>query len=190
MIDSIKSILKDSISVKQTVLNNTVLLENIEKITNTIIQAYKNGNKVLLCGNGGSAADAQHIAAELSNKLYKNRAPLDAEALHVNTSYLTAAANDFSFKEVYARQVLSKGKKDDVLIALSTSGKSENIIEALKIAKQNNLVTVGFSGNDGGNMKALCDYILIVPSANVARIQECHITIGHIICEIIEEKLF
>ena len=144
----------------------------------------------MLCGNGGSAADAQHIAAELSGRFYLDRPPLDAEALHVNSSYLTAVANDYSFDVIYSRMLEAKGKKGDALIAISTSGNSKNIIQAVKKAKELGVITIGFTGEHGGELKNLCDYCIQVPSNDTPRIQECHILFGHILCEIIEGELF
>ncbi|HOI99565.1 MAG TPA: SIS domain-containing protein, partial [Rectinema sp.] len=151
---------------------------------------FKNDKKILLCGNGGSAADAQHLAAELSGRFYIDRPPLFAEALHVNTSYLTAVANDYSFDEVYARLVKAKGRPSDILIGISTSGNSSNIIKAINAAKEVGMISVGFTGKTGGKMVSLCDYLINIPSQDAARIQEAHILIGHIICEIVERKLF
>ena len=149
-----------------------------------------NKNKLLLCGNGGSAADAQHIAAELSGRFEMDRKALNAQALHVNSSYLTAVANDYGFEDVYSRMIEASAKSGDVLIALSTSGNSKNVINAIKKANQMKMVTIGFSGNDGGNMKDLCKYNLIIPSDSTARIQEAHILVGHVICKLIEQKMF
>jgi D-sedoheptulose 7-phosphate isomerase len=159
-------------------------------VADTIVETYKNSGKLLLCGNGGSAADAQHIAAELSGRFYINRPPLNAEALHVNSSFITAIANDFSFNEVYSRSVEAFGKKGDVLIAISTSGNSENIIQAAIKAKEMGIIVVGFTGDTGGKLKDYCSYLLNVPSKITPRIQEAHILIGHIICEIVENNLF
>ena len=167
--------------------NQVVLIENI---TNTILNAFKSDNKLLLCGNGGSAADAQHIAAELSGRFEIDRKPLNAEALHVNSSFVTAVANDYGYEEVYSRMVEAIGKNGDILLALSTSGNSKNIIRAIDKANSQGLITIGFSGNDGGAMQNLCKYNLIIPSDNTARIQEAHILVGHIICKLIEQKMF
>jgi len=146
--------------------------------------------KVLFCGNGGSAADAQHLAAELSGRFYFDRPPLDAEALHVNTSYLTAVANDYSYDEVFARLVKAKGKQGDVLIALSTSGNSPNVIKSLIAANERDIITIGLTGESGGKMKSYCRHLINVPSADTPRIQEMHMLLGHIICELVEAKLF
>ena len=152
--------------------------------------AFKNGNKVLFCGNGGSAADAQHLAAEFSGRFYIDRPALPAEALHCNTSYLTAVANDYSYDMIYARLLQGIGKKGDVLIGLSTSGNSTNIIKAFEVAKEKGMINIGFTGATGGAMKNLSDYLLNVPSTDTPRIQESHILLGHIICQLVEEKLY
>ena len=186
----IKEILNASISVKQQVLENETLLNTIQAVIDAIVACFKNDGKLLFCGNGGSAADAQHLAAEFSGRFYTDREPLDAEALHVNTSYLTAVANDYSYNEVYARIVKAKGRKGDILVGLSTSGNSGNIVEAFKVAKERGLIIVGFTGETGGKMKEYCDYLINIPSTDTPRIQECHITVGHIICQLVEEKFF
>jgi D-sedoheptulose 7-phosphate isomerase len=186
----ITDIITRSIKLKQDILNNTVLIERIENAVDIIIAAYRNKGKVLLCGNGGSAADAQHLAAELSGRFYMNRPPLNAEALHVNTSYLTAVANDFSYAEVYSRSIEAKGFKGDVLVAISTSGNSENIVKAAHKAKEIGLTVIGFTGKYGGKLKEECSLMINVPSEDTPRIQEAHILIGHIICELVESKLF
>jgi D-sedoheptulose 7-phosphate isomerase len=186
----IKEILNASISVKQQVLENETLLNTIQAVTDAIVACFKNDGKLLFCGNGGSAADAQHLAAEFSGRFYTDREPLDAEALHVNTSYLTAVANDYSYNEVYARIVKAKGRKGDILVGLSTSGNSGNIVEAFKVAKERGLIIVGFTGETGGKMKEYCDFLINIPSTDTPRIQECHITVGHIICQLVEEKFF
>lgn len=190
MKEKIKKIISSSIAVKNNLLNDENFLKTIGEVSDVVANALKNDNKILFCGNGGSAADAQHIAAELSGRFYTDRDPLDAEALHVNTSYLTAVANDYSFDEVYSRLVKAKGKKGDVLFGISTSGNSKNILKALEQAKENGMITVGLTGESGGKIKSLCDYLLNVPSNDTPRIQESHIMIGHIICELVEEKLF
>ncbi|MDD5570234.1 MAG: D-sedoheptulose 7-phosphate isomerase [Bacteroidales bacterium] len=189
-ISRIKEVINKSVEIKQKLLNDDKFATNIEKIADAIIQCYKNGGKVLLCGNGGSAADAQHLAAELSGRFYFDRKPLDAEALHANTSYITAVANDYSFNEIYSRLVKAKGKKGDVLIGISTSGNSTNIINALDFAKQQGMITVGFTGANEGKMKRYCDYLIDIPSSDTARIQEIHILTGHIICELVEKQMF
>ena len=186
----ISQIIKNNIETKEKILNNQEIISLIEKSAEEIISALKNGNKVLLCGNGGSAADAQHIAAELSGKFYLDREPLFAEALHTNTSFLTAVANDYSYEEVFTRAVRAMAKKGDVLIAISTSGNSPNIIKAIETANKLKMITVGLTGESGGKMTGLCKYLIKVPSTDTPRIQEAHILIGHIICEIVEKKMF
>jgi len=188
--DRIKQAIQNSIQLKQNILKNHELLSTISKVSQEIIQAFKNDKKVLLCGNGGSAADAQHIAAELSGRFYFDRDPLFAEALHVNTSYITAVANDYSYDEVYSRLVKAKGRPGDVLIGISTSGNSKNIIKALEVANKIGVITVGMTGESGGKIIDICKYLINVPSKYTPRIQEAHIMIGHIICEIVERELF
>lgn len=183
-------ILKDSVAVKAAVMADEHLLNGIGQATDQMVEAFRNKQKVLFCGNGGSAADAQHLAAEFSGRFYYDRPPLDAEALHVNTSYLTAVGNDYSFDEIYARLVKAKGNKGDILVALSTSGNSPNIIKAIETAKSNGLITIGLTGETGGAMAEICDLIIKVPSKDTPRIQESHITIGHIICELVEATIF
>jgi len=188
--EKIKTIINDSLIVHDKVLNSNRIIKTIEKIVDKIVNTYKNNGKVLLCGNGGSASDAQHISAELSGKFYLDRAPLFAEALHVNTSYLTAVANDYSYEDVYSRLLEGISKSGDVLIGISTSGNSKNIIKALQTAKLNSLHTISFTGLNGGFMKNHSDYLLNIPSENTPRIQECHILVGHIICQMVEEQFF
>jgi len=188
--ETIKSILLESMKVKENILENKELLSIISKVAQEIINAFKMDKKVLLCGNGGSAADAQHIVAELSGKFYIDREPLFAEALHVNTSYLTAVANDYSYDEVFSRLVKAKGRPGDILIGISTSGNSKNVIKAIESANEIGMITVGMTGKGGGKMKGICKYLIAVPSQDTPRIQEAHITIGHIICEIVERELF
>ena len=186
----IKEVLQSSISVKALVLADEHLLARIQEATELIVAAFRNKNKVLFCGNGGSAADAQHLAAEFSGRFYYDREPLDAEALHVNSSYLTAVANDYAYDEVYSRLVKAKGTKGDILVALSTSGNSGNIIKAMKTAKAAGMKTIGFTGETGGEMKSISDILINIPSTDTPRIQESHITVGHIICELVESSLF
>lgn len=190
MQEHISDILNDSFNNLQKVINNKGLILEIETITTKIIKAFKDGNKLLLCGNGGSASDAQHIAAELSGRFIKERKPLYAEALHVNSSYMTAVSNDYGFESTYSRMLEAIGKKGDVLIALSTSGNSENVVNAVKMANSLDMLSVGMSGGTGGKIKELCQHNIIIPSSNTARIQEAHIIVGHIFCQIIEDKLF
>lgn len=187
---AIKNILQESIDVKQALLNDEHQLVIIAQVVEAIVQAYENNKKVLLCGNGGSAADAQHIAAELSGRFYLNRRPLFAEALHVNTSYITATANDYGYEHIYSRLLEAMGNEGDVLWAFSTSGNSANIIEAVKMAKAKKMLVLGFTGNKEGQMNSFCDMVLQVPSSQTPRIQEAHITAGHIICELVEKTLF
>ena len=190
MQEHISDILNDSFNNLQKVISDKGLILEIETITTKIIKAFKDGNKLLLCGNGGSASDAQHIAAELSGRFIKERKPLYAEALHVNSSYMTAVSNDYGFESTYSRMLEAIGKKGDVLIALSTSGNSENVVNAVKMANSLEMLSVGMSGATGGKIKELCQHNINIPSSNTARIQEAHIIVGHIFCQIIEEKLF
>ncbi|MDE3126166.1 MAG: D-sedoheptulose 7-phosphate isomerase [Bacteroidota bacterium] len=185
-----KEIINASIQVKQSILQDAQMLQNLQQAIELITQAFKNGNKVLFCGNGGSAADAQHLAAEFSGRFYKNRKALPSEALHCNTSYLTAVANDYSYDVIYARIVEGTGLSGDVLIGLSTSGNSPNIVKAFEAAKANGMITIGFTGSTGGKMKECSDIIFNVPSTDTPRIQESHIMLGHIICEMVEANLF
>jgi D-sedoheptulose 7-phosphate isomerase len=182
--------IRQSIEVKEQILKDPGILATIETVADECCAAFRNGNKVMFCGNGGSAADAQHLAAELSGRYYFDRDPLPAEALHVNTSYLTAVANDYSFDEVYARLVRGGGKQGDILIGLSTSGNSPNVLKAMEAANAKGMVAIGFAGMGGGRIKDLARHTIMVPSKDTPRIQEAHILIGHIICEIIENKLF
>lgn len=186
----IKKTIEASIAVKQTMLSDTGFLQKIEQAARMLIAAFRGDGKVLFCGNGGSAADAQHIAAELSGRFYTDRPPLFAEALHVNTSYLTAVANDYGYDDVYARMVQAAGRPGDVLVGLSTSGNSPNILKAIAAARQRGMGVLGFSGSGGGQMAAHCDVLLNVPSSDTPRIQEAHILLGHILCEIIEREMF
>ena len=190
MQEKIKEIIGASVNVKQKILANETLLSTIEQVTDVIIAAFKNGNKVLFCGNGGSAADAQHLAAEFSGRFYTDRNPLPSEALHCNSSYMTAVANDYGYDVVYSRIVKGTGRPGDVLVGLSTSGNSVNIIKAMEEARKIGMINVVLTGEGGGKLKDLCDYLINVPSDDTPRIQESHITIGHIICELVESKLF
>lgn len=182
--------LEESANLKMQICNDENIQNGFKKVVTEILNCYKIDGKVLFCGNGGSAADAQHLAAELSGRFYYDRKPLFAEALHVNTSYITAVANDYSYGEIYSRLVEANGRKGDVLIGLSTSGNSENIIKAFKKAKEKELITVAFTGKTGGNLKQYADILIPIPSVDTPRIQECHMLIGHTLCELIEKSLF
>ncbi|PUZ26043.1 phosphoheptose isomerase [Chitinophaga parva] len=188
--EKIQLVLKESISVKEAIIKDEHLLQTITLVAQLITKSLETGHKLLFCGNGGSASDAQHLAAEFSGRFYKDRTPLYAEALHCNTSYLTAVGNDYGFEQVYARAVKAMGKQNDILIAISTSGNSENILQAMKAAKEKKMIVVAMTGLSGGKMKGACDYLLNMPSTDTPRIQEAHITVGHIICEIVENNLF
>jgi D-sedoheptulose 7-phosphate isomerase len=188
--NQIKKIVQASISVKQDVLQNEELLKTGQNCIAVSVHAFRNGNKVLFCGNGGSAADAQHLAAEFSGRFYTDRDALPAEALHCNTSYLTAVANDYSYDVIYSRLIKGIGNKGDVLIGLSTSGNSKNIYNAFEVAKEKGITTIAFTGLTGGTMKSLSDYLINVPSTDTPRIQESHIMLGHIICQLVEAEYF
>ncbi len=186
----ISQLIQSSIDTKKKLLENKEMLHTITKVAEITANALHQGKKALFCGNGGSAADAQHIAAELSGRFYTDRDPLYAEALHVNTSFLTAVANDYSYDVVYSRMLKGCGRKGDILFAISTSGNSKNIVNAIEEAKKQGMITIGMTGESGGKMRDMCDYMLRVPSNDTPRIQESHILIGHIICQLIEEQLF
>jgi D-sedoheptulose 7-phosphate isomerase len=187
---NIQHIISESIAVKSIILQDENLLKTIDSIVHVVTNSFKSGCKVQFCGNGGSAADAQHLAAEFSGRFYKNRKALPSDALHCNSSYLTAVANDYSYNEIYARLVEGTMVKGDVLIGITTSGNSENIVKAFEVARANKIITIGFTGSTGGKLKALSDYLINIPSNITPRIQESHILIGHVICELVEEALF
>jgi D-sedoheptulose 7-phosphate isomerase len=189
MNEKIKQIITASIDVKQQLLNDTDIQQKLVDAIDIISTAFKNDNKVLFCGNGGSAADAQHLAAEFSGRFYKDRKALPAEALHCNTSYLTAVANDYSYDVIYARLVEGIGVKGDVLLGFSTSGNSVNIVKAIESAKASEITTIGFTGAKGGKMKKISDFIFNVPSDDTPRIQESHIMLGHVVYELVKEKV-
>ena len=190
MKEQISKIIQASVNVKEQILKDEAMLDTVARCSEAITQAFKNGNKVLFCGNGGSAADAQHLAAEFSGRFYTDRKALPAEALHVNTSYITAVANDYSYDVVYSRMIDGIGRPGDVVVGLSTSGNSGNILKAFESARKIGMITVGFTGATGGKMKDLSDYLLNVPSTDTPRIQESHILVGHIICQLVEEAYF
>lgn len=186
----IRQNIQDSIELKSRLLADEKMISIIDSLVDHIVICYQAKGKVLFCGNGGSAADSQHLAAELSGRYYYDRPPLPSEALHVNTSYLTAVANDYSYQEVYARLLRAIGDAGDILIGLSTSGNSGNIVEALKVARDKGMVTVGFTGSGGGKMAQYCDLLIEIPSTDTPRIQECHMLIGHAVCQLVERNLF
>jgi D-sedoheptulose 7-phosphate isomerase len=190
MQDKIKAIISESVDVKSKVLANDQLLQTVEKVTSEMVKSLKKGNRIYFCGNGGSAADAQHLAAEFTGRFYLDRDALPAEALHCNTSYLTAVGNDYSYDVIYARLIKGIGHPGDFVVGLSTSGNSPNIVKAFETAREKKMFTVGFTGESGGAMKPLSDYLLNVPSKNTPRIQESHILLGHIICQLVEEQYF
>lgn len=187
---AITNIIKASIDVKQQLLADENLVNQIQTVTDVITKAFKNGNAVYFAGNGGSAADAQHLAAEFSGRFYKDRKALPSDALHCNSSYLTAVANDYSYDVIYARLLEGLAKPGDVLVGISTSGNSGNIVKAFEMAKTIGVTTIGFTGQNGGKMKDLGDYLINVPSNTTPRIQESHILVGHIICELVEINIF
>lgn len=182
--------IQQSIELKTKILSDEILIERIRKASVLIISAYRSGNKTLFCGNGGSAADAQHLAAELSGKFYLDRPPIHADVCHGNSSFMTAVSNDYGFDTAFARYIQAVGKIGDVLVAISTSGNSENIIQAIQAARKIGLKCICLSGEHGGRMAEIADVLINVPSTDTPRIQEAHILIGHIICELVETKLF
>ena len=190
IMNKIKDIIQASIETKQQVLQNEELLKTIATVVDAIVTAFKNGKRVYFCGNGGSAADAQHLAAEFSGRFYKDRKALPAEALHCNTSYITAVGNDYGFDVVYSRIIEGIGEKGDILIGLSTSGNSANIVKAFEAAKEKGMISIALTGITGGQLKPISNYLINIPSADTPRIQESHIMVGHIICQLVEEKIF
>jgi D-sedoheptulose 7-phosphate isomerase len=186
----IRSRLKDNAAIKKAMWQDEIVIGTIAEIAATIVDSFRTGRKVLLCGNGGSASDANHIAAELVGRFVSDRAPLPAISLAANTSTVTAIGNDYAFEEIFSRQVHGLGRPGDVLIGLSTSGNSENVVRAVQVAKENGLTTVAFTGSGGGRLLEIADLGLQIPDENTARIQEAHITAAHIICELVEVELF
>lgn len=179
----------ESASLKEEMSHSEEIIRTLSQIVEVIIQAYKNGGKVILFGNGGSAADSQHIAAELVGRFYLTREPLPAISMTTNTSSITAISNDFSFDEIFLRQVKGLGRGGDIAIGISTSGNSRNVILALDEAKRRDLTTIAFTGSSGGELRDRVDFCLRIPSSDTARIQEGHITAGHIMCELVEKGL-
>jgi D-sedoheptulose 7-phosphate isomerase len=190
MLTIIRKQIEDSVAIKLNLLEKQAVLAEIEKAAVAVISAFRENHKVLLAGNGGSAADAQHIAAELVNRFYFDRPGLPALALTTDTSILTSIGNDSGFDRIFTRQLKALGNAGDIFIALSTSGSSANLVDALKVCKEGNIITIGLTGSSGGKMKDLCDILISVPSNDTPRIQEVHILIGHIICSIVEDELF
>ncbi len=187
---TIKQLIQSSIEVKQLLLQDEVLMQQIATVVDVVTNTFKNGNAVYFAGNGGSAADAQHLAAEFSGRFYKDRKALPSDALHCNSSYLTAVANDYSYDVIYSRLLEGLAKKGDVMVGISTSGNSGNIVKAFEMAASMGVITVGFTGANGGKMKNMANYLINVPSNTTPRIQESHILVGHIICELVEENIF
>ena len=188
--NTINDLIKASISVKEQIISDGIMAPVLEEVIQIITNTFQNGGAVYFCGNGGSAADAQHLAAEFSGRFYKDRKALPSEALHCNTSYLTAVANDYSYDVIYSRLIEGIARKGDVLIGLSTSGNSGNILKAFEMANSMGVITIGMTGAGGGKMKVLSNYLIEVPSNTTPRIQESHILIGHIICELVEKNIF
>jgi D-sedoheptulose 7-phosphate isomerase len=190
MQELISKILKNAADNITNISNDNKIISKIEQVVLLCVKAYENNQRILFCGNGGSASDAQHIAAELSGRFLRERKPLFAEALHVNSSYLTAVSNDYGFEYSYSRILESAGREGDILVALSTSGNSKNVLKAIEKANSIRMISVGLSGLNGGEMQSLCNVMINIASKDTARIQEAHILVGHIICQLIEEKLF
>ena len=190
MKDKIQEIIKESIAVKNRVLEDQKLVALVGEIVTLIVNRFREGKHLYFCGNGGSAADAQHLAAEFSGRFYINRDALPSEALHCNTSYLTAVANDFSYDLIYSRLIKGIGKPGDILVGLSTSGNSPNIVKAFETAREKGITTIGMTGEGGGKLGELSDHLIDIPSRNTPRIQEAHMLLGHIICQLVEAQYF
>lgn len=190
MINYINDQLNESISVQKEILKNKSLLDVIERASVTCIESLKKGNKILLAGNGGSAADSQHIAGELVSRFAFDRPGLSAIALTTDTSIMTAIGNDYGYESLFSRQIQAVGNEGDIFIAYSTSGESPNILKAIKEAKINKLISIGMTGQTNGSMNKLCDFLIEIPSKETPKIQEGHLVVGHIICGIIEQEIF
>ena len=190
VMNRIKQSIEQSIAVKQQILTDAALMQRVAEAAALIEQSLRAGGKIHFCGNGGSAADAQHLAAELSGRFYFDRPPLNAEALHCNTSYLTAVGNDYGYDRIFARLISGLGQKGDILVGISTSGNSENILQAFEVCRDKGVRTIAMTGATGGRMKALANLLINIPSTDTPRIQEAHITVGHIICELVEQAMF
>jgi D-sedoheptulose 7-phosphate isomerase len=186
----IEDIIRESVAVKTKVLNDPALVGRVVEIVDLIVRRFREGRHLYFCGNGGSAADAQHLAAEFSGRFYIDRDALPSEALHCNTSYMTAVANDYSYDVIYSRLIKGIGKHDDILVGMSTSGNSANILKAFQTAREKGITTIGMTGEGGGKLAALSDHLIAIPSRNTPRIQEAHMLLGHIICQLVEEKYF
>ncbi|OQY26613.1 MAG: phosphoheptose isomerase [Candidatus Cloacimonetes bacterium 4572_55] len=182
--------IKSSYQVKHALYQDVEIIGTMERICQSAINVYRRSGKLLIAGNGGSAADAQHIASELVGRFYRDRPPLPALALTVDSSIVTSVCNDYGFEEVFARQIVAYAAPGDMFIAISTSGKSPNILRALSICREKKIISVGLTGKSGGEMKSMCDYTICVPSSDTPRIQECHIMIGHVICHAVETAIF
>lgn len=190
MVIDIKGDIKEHQEVVERMMNDMEIVEKVERIIADLVDIFRGDGKLLMCGNGGSAADAQHLAAEFSGRFSIDRKPLDAEALHVNTSYITAVGNDYDFETIYERALEAKGRKGDMLFAFSTSGNSENILRASKKARDMGIKCVGFTGEKACKLDALADELIKIPSSNTPRIQEAYMVLGHIICKNVEAQLF
>jgi D-sedoheptulose 7-phosphate isomerase len=190
MKDKIKGIINESLTVKGRVLNDPAMIDRVGEIVTLIVSRFREGKHLYFCGNGGSAADAQHLAAEFSGRFYIDRDALPSEALHCNTSYLTAVANDYSYDLIYSRLIKGIGKREDILVGMSTSGNSVNIVKAFETARERGITTIAMTGEGGGKLKGLSDHLIAIPSRNTPRIQEAHMLLGHIICELVEEQYF
>lgn len=186
----IEEMISQSIAAKQAVLADKELLATVDEIAQHCIEVFQADGKVLFCGNGGSAADAQHLATELSGRFYFDRPPLFSEALNANTAFITAVGNDYGFDHIFARMAKAAGRVGDVLFALSTSGNSPNVLNAIEAAREIGMKTVGMTGLKGGKMLGKCDWIIRIPSSDTPRIQECHMMLGHLVCELVEEGIF
>lgn len=162
----------------------------VQDAVDAIVNCFRSGGRVYFCGNGGSAADAQHLAAEFSGRFYFDRPVLPADALHCNTSYLTAVGNDYGYDRIFARLISGLGQKGDILVGISTSGNSENILQAFEVCREKGVRTIAMTGATGGRMKELANLLINIPSTDTPRIQEAHITVGHIICELVEQAMF
>jgi len=189
MNNQIKKEIQNSIEIKEKILNNDKIIYQIESLTNDCIDSIKNGGKIIFCGNGGSFADAQHIVAEFISKLRFDRSPIAAIALGTNSSNLSAVANDYGYKKVFVRELEALGTTKDIFIPISTSGNSQNIIEAINYSVSHGIKTIGLTGKDGGEMGKICK-VINIPSNKTEKIQESHIMVGHIVCFLIEKSFF